>query len=357
MYEKVQEYLHRSSEEERKETFRAAASVNRQNLSRMSLIGIGRWKEFVDTVQLKCPSIKPRDLVQLSTVLANLEAAYSQYGLIHKLSEYGPADFDNLHTLLEQWTVNTAKIVLDEIRTRIQLLDELARKVENPTTQEVAELQPLFTRGLWIFGPEFETIEFTSNQSMATVVSSLFGSDVGGSRNRPDFAILPDGTAGLYSIPRYERETGGEIGVDRLVVVELKKPGITISSDHKDQCWKYVKELFSKGLLLSDTRVDCFALGQWVDPLEVSPRTEKDGNVIIRPLDYSTIITRAKSRLLRLSDRVKSAPFLQSEALDGFLQTAEEIERTLPPEQTELQGVVDPEELIGESEEAVAASG
>lgn len=343
VYEKVRDFLLRVSEEDRKEAFRTAAGANRQRLSRMSLLEMEKWKAFIDEVQITCPSIKPRDLVQLSTVLANLEVAHSQYGLIYKLSECGPGDLDNLDELLEQWTVDTAKIVLDEIRTRMQLLDELARKVSDKTTQEVAELQPLFTRGLWIFGPEYETIEFTSNQTMATVVTNLLGATGGGSRNRPDFAILPDGTAGLYSRPQYDRETGAEIGVDRLVVIELKKPGITIGSEHKDQCWKYVKELFSKGLLLRDSRVDCFALGQSVDPQEGSSRTELNGNVIIRPLLYDTVITRAKSRLLKLSDRVKDAPFLRHEAIDGFLQTAEEIERALPPvtpEQTEMQDVI-----------------
>lgn len=38
----------------------------------------------------------------------------------------------------------------------------------------VQELQPLFKRGLWIFGPEFETIEFTSNVGMTKVVQNCF---------------------------------------------------------------------------------------------------------------------------------------------------------------------------------------
>lgn len=300
VHEKVRDFIWRVSEEDRKETFKTAAIMNRRTLDRMTLLEVEKWKDFVEQAQLTCPSIKTKDLVQLSTVLANLEAARSQYGLIQKLSGYKPEQLDNLDSILEQWTVDTAKIVLDEIRTRMQLLDELARKVTDRATHELAELQPLFARGLWIFGPEFETIEFTSNRSMATVVSELFRADIGGSRNRPDFAIVPDGTAGLYTLPRYDRETGAEIGIERLVIIELKKPGIPITTEHKDQCWKYVKELFGKGLLLSDTRVDCFALGQSVDPLEVSPRTEQNGNVVIRPLDYATVVARAESRLLKL---------------------------------------------------------
>jgi hypothetical protein len=32
---------------------------------------------------------------------------------------------------------------------------------------------------------------------------------------------------------------------------------------------------------------------------------------VIQPLDYSIVIERAKSRLLKLYDRVKGAPFLE----------------------------------------------
>jgi hypothetical protein len=148
---------------------------------------------------------------------------------------------------------------------------------------------------------------------MTRVVQDLFKVEDTGSRNRPDFVILPDGTAGLYSHPMYDDETGGEIGVARLVIVELKKPTITIGAEEKSQCWTYVKELYEKGMLHDGTKVTCFALGPSIDPQETEPREEKGGRVVIRPLTYDTIITRAKSRLLNLSDKVKSAPFLSEE--------------------------------------------
>ncbi|WP_251275249.1 hypothetical protein, partial [Enterobacter hormaechei] len=64
--------------------------------------------------------------------------------------------------MLTEWTIGLAKIVLDEIQTRLRLIEELKRKLEEPGVDEVHELQPLFTKGLWMFGAEFESIEFTS---------------------------------------------------------------------------------------------------------------------------------------------------------------------------------------------------
>ena len=43
-----------------------------------------------------------------------------------------------------------------------------------------------------------------------------------------------------------------------------------------------------------------------------------DGAVVIQPMIYDTLIERAKSRLLRLSDRVQKAPFLNRNELKEF---------------------------------------
>ena len=147
---------------------------------------------------------------------------------------------------------------------------------------------------------------------MTKVIQSLFKSDIKGSRNRPDFAILPESTVGSYSYHKYD-DDGGEVGIDRLVVVELKKPGIPISTDEKGQCWRYVSELLKKGLIGRDTRVTCFVLGSEIDPFERDARKENNDRCTIQPLDYQVVISRAKSRLLKLYDRVKGAPFLEEQ--------------------------------------------
>lgn len=322
VYAAVRQHLLASSEEDRKQTMAKAREANRDVLKELGPRERETWTDFVAEAQTKCPSIKESDIIKLSEVVANLEHAKSGYALLHKLSEYGPDQLDELHELLEDWTLDMAKAVLDEIGRRLKLVNELQNRISDGKTKEVQELQPLFEKGLWIFGPEFETIEYTSNEGMTRVVQNLFKQvDGRGSRNRPDFAILPDGTCGLYAYPRYDSE-GGEIGIDRLVVIELKKPGVKIGERQKAQCWKYVKELYEKGYLKSKvTNVRCFVLGSLVDDLEASPRTEMDNTVSIVPMLFDTVLVRAKSRLLKLHERVKDAPFLKEHKseLDAFL--------------------------------------
>ena len=308
------------SSEERAELFEEIKQENQRVLNKISYLGREKWEKFVKTVQEDCPSISENDLQKISTVLANLELSESQYSLIHQLAILTPDQLDKLDEILKKWSIDMATIVLDELEFRLKLLEQLQIKFLNSNTDEVQELQPLFNRGLWIFGPEYETIEYTSNQGMTSVIQKLFGhSNILGSANRPDFAILPDSTVGLYSYPKFDND-GSELGIDRLTIVELKKPGVPIGGDEKRQAWKYVKELMSHGLVKRDTRVTCFVVGSQLDPLESGETTENDNQVRIVPIDYDTIIKRAKSRLLKLYDKVKNAHFLEDIRIHEYMK-------------------------------------
>jgi len=326
----IKETVLEISKSQRTETFNEVKQAHRDKISRMSMTGVERWEKFVHSVQEDCPSIKERDLHQLAGILANLEISQNQYGLLQKLGEMQPGQLDDLHTVLDEWTLDMAKVVLDELQSRLTLLSKLKEKVFDASADEVQELQPLFHQGLWIFGPEYETIEFTSNEGMTKVVQKLFKAKQAGSRNRPDFAILPDSTVGLYYYPRYDEE-GGEYSTDRLTIVELKRSGISIGEEQKAQCWKYIKELYSKGLVDETSKITCFVLGSTIESQETHARKEKGDRVIIQPLDYNNVITRAKTRLHRLYDRVKSAPFLNKQAIYEFIQRGEKNDADLQP--------------------------
>lgn len=320
--EKVKEFVLEISKEKRKETFEDIKLQNNQTLKRIGLIGKAKWNSFIKQVQEECPSINESELAKLGCILANLEESQSQFNLIHTLYNLEPNQLDNLNQILMDWNVDLAKIVLDELQFRLKLLEQLQIKVLTKETDEVQELQPLFKKGLWIFGPEYETIEYTSNQGMTSVIQELFGGFEKGSRKRPDFAILPDSSVGLYSYPKYD-DSGAEIGIDRLTIVELKRPGVPLGLDQKNQAWNYVKELTKKGYLTVDNKITCFVLGSELDPLESRETLQNEGRTRIVPLVYDTVVRRAKSRLLNLYEKVKNSPFLENvrieEELNGQL--------------------------------------
>jgi Histidine kinase-, DNA gyrase B-, and HSP90-like ATPase len=289
-------------------------------MNTLSPVSKDRVESFVNEVVDTCPNFGENEIVQLSSILAKLEQSKSRYGLLDLLHKCEPNDYDTLHTILNEWTIGMAKLVLDEIQNRLKLIGELRTKLKVVGVDEVHELQPLFERGLWMFGAQFESIEFTANKGMTNVIKTVFKDEGGkGSRNRPDFVALPDSSVGLYARASYD-ENHDEDGVEHLVIIDLKTTGLALGSKEKSQVWKYVKELREKGYLKKYTRVDGYVLGDKIEAGENEPIKHGD-EVTISPLLYDTILIRAEKRLLSLHSKVKDAPFMieQQEALIKFL--------------------------------------
>ena len=308
--EEILKFISNLNIEKRTKRTKKLIEKNSQELNNVGLIGNTRWQKFIDDVQVKCPTINDDELNSIAKILANLEASTSQYSLIHKLSDYTSENLDDLNKILTDWDITSAKAVLDEIETRLLLIEELRRKIHDKNTLEVQELQPLFNKGLWIFGPEFESIEYTSNQGMTTVIQDLLGGKETGSKNRPDFVILPESSVGLYGCYEYGID-GNEKGIKKVIIVELKRPGMTIGEKEKNQCWKYIKELYEKGAILPEAKVECYLLGEKIEQAENFERKERKDAVIIYPMVFDTILKRAETRLLKLHEKVKEAPFLK----------------------------------------------
>lgn len=311
---------------------RRSAVIERigNTMNTLSPVSKDRVGSFVNEVIDTCPNFGENEIVQLSTILAKLEQSKSRYGLLDLLHKCEPNDYDTLHDILKEWTIGMAKLVLDEIQNRLKLIGELRTKLKVVGVDEVHELQPLFERGLWMFGAQFESIEFTSNKGMTNVIKTIFKDEGGrGTRNRPDFVALPDSSVGFYARASYD-ENHDEDGVEHLVIIDLKTTGLALGSKEKDQVWKYVKELREKGYLKKYTRVDGFVLGDKIEPGE-NEATKHGEEVKISPLLYDTILIRAEKRLLSLHSKVKDAPFLveQQEVLKKFLEPVNVIQPEL----------------------------
>lgn len=311
----IETFLNSHSREEREETLDKLKQRNVQQLRNMSPSEVSLWVEFVDRLQLEVPSLTFANLETISGILAKLEASNSKFSLLEKLHSCSISDLDNLDKILTDWSVTTAKEVLDELRWRLRVIDDLEVKTADKSTDELHDLQPLFERGLWIFGPEFESLSFTSNRRMSTVLTEIFGLEVAGSQNRPDFIVLPDGSISLYALPQFTDFE--ESGTAEVVIVELKKPGVKVGIKEKVQCQKYAIELLKRGAIQQSTRVRCFLLGREIDPYQTNELN--DGNISIRPFTFQTIINRAKARTLNLYEKVKDAPFFQDEDGKKFL--------------------------------------
>jgi hypothetical protein len=286
-----------------------------RDLPSVSKAAVGK---FVDEVQERCPTLSPRGLAKTVEIFSKLEQSKAGYDLLTQLVACSPDDLDTWNRLMRSWDAGTAEIVFNELEKRLTLVKRLTDTVGKTTSDELHVLQPLFERGLWIFGPEYEGIEFRSNRGMAEVVRGFFKlpeTDV--SRNRPDFVALADSSVGIYSADGYE-ESGEVHGISKVLIVELKRGGFTLTQKELDQARNYAFELQEHGCVQEHTRIECWVLGTICPPnLKL---TSVGDTLRVVPASYNTILGRAQSRLFHLQHEIDKS--LRERILDPEVEKA-----------------------------------
>lgn len=291
--------------ESRRDRKRATLAQHRQLLGDLSISSKNHVGQFIDEVQEKCPTISEKDLSRTVEIFANMEQASSGYDLLGQLAACSPEDIDTWNALMSRWTAGRAQIVLDELDRRLKLIAKLQTLVDTVQTDELHDLQPLFERGLWMFGPEYEAVDFHSNRGLATIVRESLGGtakDLG--RGRPDFVALPDRSVGVYAASDFENN--GEVsGIRKILIVELKKGGFQLKQGELDQAKRYAKALRKAGDVTASTVINAIVLGA---SMEEGLEHETSGDsTLIQPMLYRTLLIRAHQRTFNLQKRLESS--------------------------------------------------
>lgn len=310
----------------------AAVSTHKKDLRGLPIDSRYHIGKFVDEIQARMTVLDGRVLDATVEVLSKLEKARSGYALLEQLANLPPNDLDELNRILDSWTVQEARIVLDELGRRLQLIESLEKLVENPSSDELHGIQPLFEQGLWIFGPEYESLQFMSNRNLATIVKKLFGDKTAKltiPKRRPDFVALPDSSIGIYTHDAYD-ERGEVEGIGKVLIVELKKGGFKVTRKEGRQAQDYASEIRKSGKINLDTQIVGFVLGTTLaedarDPLKEGEPT----HTTIYPRTYSTVLRQAHARTFNLLKEIEKAK--------GVQISDPEIEQVLKaPDQAEL---------------------
>lgn len=151
--------------------------------------------EFTTAVAQEHPTVSPEFLATAVKALIHLEKTKSGAALLEKLATLQHDDIEGLDRLLAEWTVKDALRVLDEIDSRLSVIETIQRLADDPDTDELHTLHPLILRSRWLFGPEFESQEYCSNMTLQSVARELFkshGAQFINERNRPDIVVLPE---------------------------------------------------------------------------------------------------------------------------------------------------------------------
>lgn len=115
-------------------------------------------------------------------------------------------------------------------------------------------------------------------------------------------------------------------GLERVVIVELKRGGSAIGDAEKDQAQRYAREIRRTGRVSRETAIVAYVLGTTVEPL--AEDVSEEGNTRIIPRRYSDVLRQAHARTFHLLKRIEAQKWDQS--------VDPELEAVINPTQLEL---------------------
>ena len=290
----------------------ASADALTQNRSELSALGQGarlEVAEFTKAIAQAHPTISPDFLATAVKAVINLEKSKSGAALLHKLSTLLPDDVDGLDQLLTEWSIKDALRVMDEIDSRINVIETIRRLADDPHTDELHTLHPLILRARWLFGPEFESQEYCSNATLQTVARELFDSweaQFINEKNRPDIVVLPDKTScQLTGIEAFDPADPTLTQLQNILLIELKKGGFELTRKEVNQADGYVQDIVASGAISGTPYICAWVVGQKVAAgvaKDKTLRNESRDYGRVRATTFGTLVDTANRRLLKLRD-------------------------------------------------------
>jgi hypothetical protein len=318
LFAEVYNYVHRQvgilSASFVEENSEDALMRNREEFRNLSTGAKFEVAQFTHTLVADYPSINPEALSKAVRAVIQLQSGRSGIRLLDKLMHLDEADIEGLDRLLEQWTVQDALVVLDEIDARLSVVSAIEKLSKDPATDELHTLHPLITQARWLFGPEFDSSEYASNSTLRTVAEQVFGSRKADTtfknpRRRPDLVILTDATLSLTGTASFNG-TDHLASLRDVLLIELKKGHSTIGRDEMHQAEGYIEDLISNGALASRPYFHAYVVGHEI--ASATTRTKDlrgEGHEVfarIQATTYSQLTDTANRRLLNLKERIPS---------------------------------------------------
>jgi hypothetical protein len=290
----------------------SSADALSQSRAELQSLGSGAQREvaeFTKAVAQAHPTISPEFLATAVKAVINLERSKSGAALLQKLSSLSSDDVAGLDQLLTEWTVRDALRVLDEIDSRLGVIETIKRLADDPATDELHTLHPLVLRSRWLFGPEFESDEYRSNSTLQTIARELFDSEDAqfiNERNRPDVIVLPDKTTlQLSGIEGFDHSDPTLTQLQHVLIIELKKGGFELTRKEVNQADGYVQDIAASGAISGQPHISAWVVGQKVAAGVAKDKSFTDGSRTygrVRATTFGTLVDTANRRLLKLRD-------------------------------------------------------
>jgi hypothetical protein len=285
---------------------------NRESFKDLSTLARIEVVSFTQELVKRNPGINTETLAIAVEAVINLEKSRSGVALLEKLTKLGEADVEGLDRLLGQWTVRDALSVLDEIDMRLSVIAAIDKLAGDPATDELHTLHPLVTQARWLFGPEFDSHEFTSNVTLRTVASKIFGQSVepGAFLNptqRPDIVVLADATYSIVGTEGFDSFDAMLTRIQNVLIIELKKGKSSIGRNEMTQADGYVQDFLQSGAVDGTPLIRAFVVGHQISPKTAKEKLISEEGTVrgkVMATTYGQLTRSASQRLFKLRDKI-----------------------------------------------------
>jgi hypothetical protein len=280
----------------------------REQYSELSPLGKYEVNEIIEHVVELHPTSSSEALGIAVGAVISLAKTRSGKALLEKLSTFSEDDIAGLNRLLDQWTIKDALSVLDEIDRRISLIGAIGKLSGDSKIDELKVLHPLVTEARWLFGPEYDSAEYASNQQLRTVVQKIFkckpdSNTFDNWQNRPDLVLLNNATASVTGAEQFNAESN-LAEMRRILIIELKRGGSDITRDNRDQAVHYVEDFIGCKELTGNPSIFAYVVGETIsDRVVGTQKVGDDGHVFVTT--YAQLVDTSRRRLFNLKEKLE----------------------------------------------------
>jgi hypothetical protein len=319
----VQTMFKKLANENIEETTKQIKLDYKKQYEELSPLSRYEFNEAIHNITISNPTAREDSIALAVETVINLEKTRSGSELIRKLSNLSAEDIDGLNKILDNWTIKDALTVLDEIDKRLTVIEAIKKLSKDNTVDELHVLHPLIASARWVFGPEFDSPEYASNNQLQSTVEKVFGKSIDrnvfkNNKRRPDIVVRGNSTFSITGTILFDNDNG-LTSINRILIIELKRGGFKLTRDERNQAVGYVEDFMSCGTLIGTPYISAFVVGEsfseQIQPIQSIVNENKVEMGKVQICLFSQIVDSAEKRLFnlrsRLNDRYSDVPGME----------------------------------------------
>lgn len=284
----------------------------RKEYEELSPLAKYEFNEAIQNISVTNPTARQESIALAIETVIQLEKTRSGSQLLQKLSALSNEDIDGLNKILDNWSVKDALTVLDEIDKRISVIEAIRKLSNDKNVDELHILHPLVASARWIFGPEFDSPEYSSNSQLQTTVEKVFGKKIdktyfNNNKKRPDIVVMGDSVFSVTSTVSFDSETSLST-LNKILIIELKRGGFKLGRDERNQAVGYVEDFMNCGTIIGNPYIYAFVVGETfnekIQPIQVIENENKVEMGKVQICLFSQLVDSSERRLFNLRSRL-----------------------------------------------------